>query len=71
MNIIEELTAARERLSTLPTDSEEIMAARWALSHPDVSPSYKRTVGALLAEIDRGKRRLRVAIRYAARLRRG
>lgn len=69
MSVIAEMAAARANLPE-PTHSELIEGARWAVDHPDVSPEYRRTVGALLAEIDAGKRRLAVAIRYAARLRR-
>lgn len=69
MNVIAEMAAARASLPE-PTSAELIEGARWAADHPDVSPEYRRTVGALLAEIAVGKRCLAVAIRYAARLRR-
>lgn len=68
MGPIAEMAAARAKLAE-PTHSELIEGARWAADHPDASPEYRRTVGVLLAEIDAGKRRLAVAIRYAARLR--
>lgn len=68
MNVIAEMAAARASLPE-PTAAELIEGARWAADHPDVSPEYRRTVSALLSEIDAGKRRLAVAIKYAARLR--
>lgn len=68
MGAIAEMAAARGKL-TEPTAAELIEGARWSAGHPDASPEYRRTVRALLVEIDAGKRRLAVAIRYAARLR--
>lgn len=68
MSVIAEMAAARANLPE-PTAAELIEGARWAAGHPDVSPDYRRTVSALLAEIDAGKRRLEVAIKYAAKLR--
>lgn len=69
MSVLAEMAAARANLPE-PTAAELIEGARWTADHPDVSPEYRRTVRALLAEIDAGKRRLAVAIKYAARLRR-
>ena len=67
MNIIEEMAELRQRVPA-PTRAQIIESARYAMALPDTSATYKRDVGALLAEIDAGKLRLNVAIRYAARL---
>lgn len=67
MNIIEEMAEMRGRVPG-QTRAQLIEGARYSMTLPDTSKQYKADVGALLAEIDDGKRRLDVAIHYAARL---
>lgn len=67
MSLAEEMAEQRQRVSG-STRAEIIEGARYSMTLPDTSKQYKQDVGALLAEIDAGKRRLDVAIRYAAGL---
>lgn len=67
MNVTEEMAELRARVPGR-TRAQIIEGARFSVGLPDTSRQYKEDVGALLAEIDAGKRRLDVAIRYAGRL---
>lgn len=67
MNVTEEMAEMRARVPG-PTRAQIIEGARFEVTLPDASSTYKRDVSALLDEIDDGKRRLNVAIRYAAQL---
>lgn len=67
MSLADDLAQARKRVPP-PTRAELIEEARYMVTHPDAGKDFKHTVKALLDEIDVGKQRLDVAIRYAARL---
>lgn len=67
MNITEEMAAERGRVPGR-TRAQIIEGARFDAQNPDTGLQHKVTLTALLQEIDAGKQRLEVAIRYAARL---
>lgn len=67
MSVTEEMAAERGRVAGR-TRAQIIEGARFDLQNPDTSLQYKVTLIALFQEIDLGKQRLDVAIRYAARL---
>lgn len=67
MNIIEEMTEQRRQVPGR-TRAQIIEGARFEMTNPDTSLQYRITLIALFDEIDLGKKRLNVAIRYAARL---
>jgi len=65
MNLAEELAAARANV-TGPSQDELLDQARWTVLNPDTAASQRPMLLALLREIDLGKRRLAVAIKYAS-----
>lgn len=67
MSVTEEMAEQRQRVPGR-SRAEIIEGARFDMTNPDTSLEHKVTLIALFDEIDLGKRRLDVAIRYAARL---
>ena len=67
MSLADEMAEARRKIPE-PTRAHIIEGARFDMTNPDTSLQYKVTLIALFDEIDLGKQRLDVAIRYAGRL---